>query len=148
VSSSRSTNAAHAAGVGRGLAWCAAVLGLVVLVMVAELSAPSAGHPMVPGWWVPPVVLLFAGTIRVGYCVAAGRRVGVPGWLSPACLMLPPDHRTDWLLLVAGVLHAEQDRAGRRRQVTGFLAALPVTMVAGWTCWLQSRFRSTSGTGS
>jgi hypothetical protein len=135
------------AGVHRCLAWCAGVLGLVVLVMAAELSAPSAEHPMVPGWWVPPVVLMFAGAIRVGYSVVAGRRVGVPGWLSPVCLILPADQRIDWLRLVASVLHAESDRGGRRRQTVGFLAALPISVVIGWRLWLHSRRRSRQGSG-
>ena len=141
-----------AMGLGRGLAWCAGVLGLVVLVMLAELSAPSADHPMVPGWWLPPVVLLFAGVIRVG-CSAvagyrAGRGVGAPGWLSPACLVLPPEQRIDWLLLVAGVLHAEHDQTGRRRQVKGFLAAFPATMAISWKLWLYSRIHSSPGSAS
>jgi len=128
------------------------VLGLVVSVMVAELSAPSADHPMVPGWWVPPAVLSFAGLIRVGYSAVAGyrtgRRVGAPGWLSPACLVLPAKQRVDWLLLVAGVLHAEHDQAGRRRQMMGFLAALPATVAIGWKLWLYTRSHPSPGSGS
>jgi hypothetical protein len=141
-------SSARSAGVSGGLSWCASVLGLVVVVMVAELAAPSAVHPMTPGWWVPPVVLLFAGTARVGYSAVAGRRVGAPGWLSPACLVLPAEQRIDWLMLVAAVLHAESDRAGRRRQVVGFLAALPVTVLIGWRLWLHTRRRPTPGSGS
>jgi hypothetical protein len=141
-----------AAAVCRGLAWCAGVLGLVVLVTVAELSAPSTDHPMVPGWWVPPVVLLFAGVVRVGCSAVAGyrtgRRVGAPGWLSPACLVLPAEQRIDWLLLVAGVLHAERGKAGRRCQVKGFLAALPDTVAIGWKLWIRSRSRPSPGSGS
>jgi DNA-binding transcriptional MocR family regulator len=94
------------------------------------------------------------GTVRsalallVGSSAIVGRRVGAPGWLSPVCLVLPPEQRIDWLMLVAAVLHAESDRAGRRRQVVGFLAALPVTVLIGWRLWLHSRRRPTRGSGS
>jgi hypothetical protein len=138
----------RSAGASGAVSWCAGVLGLVALVMATEVVAPSTVHPMTPGWWVPPVVLLLAGVIRAGYSAVVGRRVGVPGWLSPACLVLPAEQRTDWLMLVAAVLHAEGDRAGRRRQVIGFLAALPATVLLGWWLWLHSHRRPRRGSGS
>jgi hypothetical protein len=124
------------------------VLGLIVLVIAAEVSAPSASHPMILGWWNPPVVLALAGVIGVGYCAVDGYRVGAPGWLAPACLMLPPEQRTDWLLLVAGVLHAEPDPARRRHEVRGFLVSMPVTVAIGWKGWLHALMRPASGSGS
>jgi hypothetical protein len=152
VSGARARSAGPRAAVWRGLGWCTAVFGLVVWVVVAELSAPSAAHPMVPGWWVPPVALSFAGVLRVGYSAVAGyrtgRQVGAPGWLSPACVLLPPNQRVDWLLLAAGVLHAEHDQTGRRRQALGFVTALPATALISWTLWLHVRSRPSPGSES
>lgn len=94
---------------------CAAVAGIAAVTMVGEILARSSTHPMVPGRWVPSVLLALAGAVRLAASVADLRWDGRPLWLSSAGLLLPAAERSDWLAEVVSVLHAEAG-PGRGRQ--------------------------------
>lgn len=113
-------------GVLVGRPWL--VAGLMVSTG-ALLAAPAevVGYLATVWMW---VVAVFAAAVVVGgvrRCVPDG-----PTVLWRLALLLPPAERASWRAEFRSVLHACGSDAEARRQVIGYLTAMPATVVAGW----------------
>jgi len=104
------------------------VVGMVV-VTGALLSAPDGLVRYLGSLWLWVAALLGAAAVlgSVRRCVPTGVTV-----LWHLALLLPRGERELWRAEVGSVLHACSSAAERRRQVRGFLAAVPATVLTSW----------------
>jgi hypothetical protein len=104
------------------------VVGMVV-VTGALLSAPDGLVRYLGSLWLWVAALLGAAAVlgSVRRCVPAGATV-----LWHLALLLPRGERELWRAEVGSVLHACSSAAERRRQVRGFLGAVPATVLTSW----------------
>jgi hypothetical protein len=104
------------------------VVGLVVS-SGALLAAPGEAvrYLAVVWMWVAALVGAAAVVGSVRRCVPDGLTL-----LGRLALLLPPAEREHWRAEVCSVPHACASQAEARRQVVGFLTAVPVTVVASW----------------
>jgi hypothetical protein len=100
-----------------------------LVVTTALLLAPAATAGIVGLLWVWVAALLGAALI-----IGAARRCvpGAANLLWRIALLLPRAERDLWRAEILAVLHACTTDAERRRQVRGFLAATPGTIVTSW----------------
>jgi hypothetical protein len=135
-------------GVVNGRGWVWPVLFLVGAVAVGLLVGRRPW--LVVGLMVSTGALLAAPAVAVGYfasvwmwvaalvgaaVVVRGARRCLPDGptlLWRLALLLPTAEREFWRAEVTAVLHACGSDAEARRQVIGFLTAVPATVVAGW----------------
>jgi hypothetical protein len=104
------------------------VVGMVVATG-ALLSAPDGLVGYLGSLWLWLAALLGAAAVlgSVRRCVPAGATV-----LWHLALLLPRGERDLWRAEVGSVLHACSSAAERRRQVHGFLGAVPTTVLTSW----------------
>lgn len=107
------------------------VVGLV-LATGALLAAPDDAVRIVGSVWMWIAALVGAAALIGGVrrCLPGGATV-----LWHLAFLLPPGEREPWRAEVRTVLHACASSAEARRQVVGFLAAVPATVVASWRAW-------------
>jgi hypothetical protein len=118
--------AAVVVGVVVGRPWL--VVGLVVATG-ALLSAPDGAVRVLGSVWMWVAALVGAAALVRGArrCLPGGTTV-----LWHLALLLPPGERELWRAEVLAVLQACPSGAEARRQVVGFLAAVPATVVTSW----------------
>jgi hypothetical protein len=104
------------------------VIGLVV-VTGALVSVPDRVVGYVGAVWMWAAALVGAAALlgSARRCVPDG-----PTVLWCLALLLPAAERAPWRAEVRAVLHACASPAEARRQVVGFLTAVPVTVVTSW----------------
>ncbi|WP_433798955.1 hypothetical protein [Actinomycetospora sp. CA-084318] len=102
-----------------------------VLVTVALVLAPRVTDPaLARAWGVLASFLVASALLTLGTALRAphlDRRA-----LARLGGLLPPGAREDWRAEMAAVLDAVGDGPGRRREVLGYLVALPATLVCCW----------------
>ncbi|WP_133906882.1 hypothetical protein [Actinophytocola oryzae] len=103
-------------------------VGMVVATGVL-LAVPDGAVGYVGTLWLWIAALVGAAVVlgSARRCVPSGSVV-----LWHLAVLLPRGERESWRSEVVAVLHACGDRAERRRQVRGFLAAVPSTVVTVW----------------
>jgi hypothetical protein len=104
------------------------VVGLLVVTR-ALLWAPDSAVRLLGSVWTWAAALVGAAVV-----VGGARRClpGGPAVLWHLALLLPAREREPWRAEVRAVLHACDSDAEVRRQVLGFLAAVPATVVTSW----------------
>jgi hypothetical protein len=104
------------------------VVGMVV-VTGALLSVPDEVVRYVGTLW-----MWTAAQVGAAIALATARRwlPGGPAVLWHLALLLPRHERALWRAEIRAVLHACADESEARRQVRGFLAAVPATVLASW----------------
>lgn len=130
------------AGVLTGWLWPLVVLGGVVLAgvvtgrpwPVAALVVASGALVSVPDGAVRYVgtLWMWVAALVTATALLGGARRGGPTLLWGLAILLPPGDRADWRGEVRAVLHACGDDRETRRQVLGFLTAMPATVVTSW----------------
>ncbi|WP_407780284.1 hypothetical protein [Actinophytocola sp.] len=113
-------------GVRVGRPW----LGVGLVVATGALLAAPDGAVRVLGsvWlWVAALVGAAALVRGVRRCLPGGTTL-----LWHLAWLLPPGERELWRAEVRSVLHACASNAEARRQVLGFLTAVPATVATSW----------------
>jgi hypothetical protein len=106
--------------------------GLVVGMVVVTALLMSAPDSLVA--YVGTVWLWVAAHVGAAALVGSARRWSSAGTalLWQLALLLPRDERRLWRAEVRSILHDCADDSEVRRQVLGFLGAVPVTVVTSW----------------
>jgi hypothetical protein len=104
------------------------VVGLIVVTGVL-LSVPDEVVRYVGTLW-----MWTAAQVGAAVALATARRwlPSGPVVLWHLALLLPRTERTHWRAEIHAVLHACTDDAEARRQVRGYLAAVPATVLTSW----------------
>jgi len=108
------------------------LVGGLVLATGALLAAPDDAVRVLGSVWMWIAALVGAAAVVRGVrrCLPSGVTV-----LWHLAYLLPPGERDLWRAEVRSVLHACASSAEARRQLVGFLAAVPATVVASWRAW-------------
>lgn len=105
------------------------LVAVLMVVTGALLAAPDPAVGYLGAVWMWATALVAATVLvrSVRRCVPDG-----PTVLWHLALLLPAAERASWRAEVRSVLHACASDAEARRQVFGFLAAVPATIVTSW----------------